>query len=159
MHPHGYGAIPVTTFLIMPLCFSGTLRSDTIAQIRLLSWWAPSWTWEMIRTLLKGYVIRNWPPSPILKAWPWLGRLVSLMSRQMSAALNFVRGWGTVYSARTGVVELELSFPRVGKVPWMLCPDTAGLEDGVWWSHPGCALPTACEEAWQKVYHVLRAVA
>lgn len=46
-------------------------------------------------------------------------------------ALNLVSGWGTVCGGRTGVAELELSFPRVGKVPRVLCPDTEGLEDGL----------------------------
>lgn len=49
----------------------------------------------------------------------------------MSVALNLASGWGTMNGGRTGVVELKLSFPRVSKVPRMLCPDTAGLEDGV----------------------------
>lgn len=55
----------------------------------------------MIRTPLKGYVIRSWPPSPIPKAWPWLGRSVSAVGRQGVGE----RGGGA------GVAELQL-FPQ-----------------------------------------------
>jgi len=47
----------------------------------------------MIRTPLKGYVIRNWLPSPTPKVWPWLGRLVSDVLESLRGVELFVLEW------------------------------------------------------------------
>lgn len=44
----------------------------------------------MIRTPLKGYVIRSWLPSPTPRVWPWLGRLVSDVLGRLRGAELFV---------------------------------------------------------------------
>ena len=42
---------------------------------------------------MKGYVIRNWLPSPTPKVWPWLGRLVSDVLESLRGVELFVLEW------------------------------------------------------------------
>lgn len=61
------------------ICFtlySGTQRWDITAPTLQSSWWEPSLIWEMTRTPLRSWRRRSLLPSPTLRAWPWLKRLV-----------------------------------------------------------------------------------
>lgn len=62
-------------FWMLSVC-SGILRWDTIVPTLPSYSWAPSWIWEMTRTLWKSWKRRSSLPSPTPKDWPWPKRLV-----------------------------------------------------------------------------------